>query len=861
MIFVEKYICNSRELLPGRHLRQTFNLSLERIDIVFSTRQKQMSVSVKKLCDDLEAASKLEKRGKAFKRICEVFNSDAHVVSWKFNEWDYGKNSIHLPCNARGLFISESLEDPRIVARGYDKFFNIDEVYFTRWDWLTENTKGPYEITVKENGCIIFISGLEDGSLLVCSKHSTGPRDDGSRNHALAGEKFLRRQLEARGINPITLARKLYEMNATAVAEYCDDSFEEHILEYSKDKAGLYLHGINLNQQSFSTLSMKDVHEFAECYGFNCIEYLTIESLDSLKDFLEHCSTTGSYKNKEIEGFVIRCKTLDDSAFFFKYKFEEPYLMYRQWREVTKDYIKTKSRIFKFKKHKFITNKYLDFVIPLLRKNPKLCEDFMADIGIIKLRKMFLDHYGFSGIEILNHERIQELELQNAVDYDKVDESTKFLFFPIATIGCGKTTTALTLTNLFPNSWGHVQNDDITGKDKKMLMKKSLELLAKDGMKAVIVDRNNHQFRERRQLFEWFEELKEDYLPYDCNVKIIALSFFPYEEISSVYELAVKRVLERGDNHQSIKASAKGEKKVLGIMRGFVDRYQPVVQEKSPDNQFDLVIQLNVREKDSSLSNAENILRELHRHYPILIPQLPTHATIREALHKSLQYRPSVTKIVKGGSRNQNKDSKFKPVYFFAGIRNKNVLIDCVSSLIEEKVKEPFLEQKLQRALGSEKTQPEFHITLCHVVSGKNGSKEQKDMWCEFNKRYSKKLLKSNSSSDVRGSSMKTGDVVKFRLHKLMWDDKIMTLLVQLEKECVHDGKSGDIVPRLSCANKFSHITVSILQQGVKPFYSNELCERMEELHPTEEGCFSDGLNCFEFSNPLEFDAEVCIQL
>ena len=55
-----------------------------------------------------------------------------------------------------------------------DKFFNTNEVRETAWDFIQERTKGPYELSLKENGCIIFISSLEDGTLLVCSKHSTG---------------------------------------------------------------------------------------------------------------------------------------------------------------------------------------------------------------------------------------------------------------------------------------------------------------------------------------------------------------------------------------------------------------------------------------------------------------------------------------------------------------------------------------------------------------------------------------------------------------------------------------------------------------------------------------------------------------
>ena len=126
--------------------------------------------------------------------------------------------------------ITSDEDSPRIVARGYDKFFNIDEVPSTTWNSIESNTEGPYEITVKENGCIILISGLEDGSIVVCSKHSTGPRDDTNRNHALAGQTFLQAQLKEQNIDISKLAKELYETNCTAVAEYCDDSFEQHIL-------------------------------------------------------------------------------------------------------------------------------------------------------------------------------------------------------------------------------------------------------------------------------------------------------------------------------------------------------------------------------------------------------------------------------------------------------------------------------------------------------------------------------------------------------------------------------------------------------------------------------------------------------
>ncbi|SCV02629.1 LAME_0H03532g1_1 [Lachancea meyersii CBS 8951] len=814
----------------------------------------------KQLVEDLEAAAKLPKRGKAYKTICQISNCEKKVSSWKFNEWDYGKNNIRLPVNARGLFILEHSQKPRIVVRGYDKFFNIDEVASTSWSWLTSNTVGPYEVTVKENGCIIFISSLEDGTLVVCSKHSTGSRDDTDRNHSVAGEKFLMKQLQASGIDPKTLGLELYHMNATAVAEYCDDSFEEHILEYTKDAAGLYIHGINQNERIFKTMPMHEVNNFAERYGFKKIEHFTHSDITSLRKFLEECANVGTFRDKEIEGFVIRCKKVDGKTFFFKFKFEEPYLMYRQWREATKKYIATKSRVFSFRKHRFITNKYLDFVIPLLDADPKLCDDYMKDFGIIKLRKMFLLDFGLTGVEILNSEKIKNLEAQNAIDYQVVDENTKFLFIPIATIGCGKTTTALTLTYLYPESWGHVQNDDITGRDKSLLMKKSLELLGQEHVKAVIVDRNNHQFRERKQLFEWFADLKEKYMPYDCNVKIIALSFLPYEDIEETSKLTIRRVLARGDRHQSIKVKTDGEKKVLGIMKGFLNRYQPVIVDQEPDSMFDRVITLNVREKNSSLANVQEILRVLHDHYPILVPEIPLVEKIRSAFEKSLLYEPKITKVVGGGKKHNKESLKLKPVYFSAEIPDSKVFLKYIRGLCLEQKGSLDISAVLE-GLQDNTALRKMHITLSHVGSGKKGSKKQRDMWCEFNKRYSDTLIKLGASTAQQTARIQTNDKVLFRIIKLLWDENIITALAEVADECITDGESGEIVRHLGCANDYAHITLALLQPGVKPFYSNVLCQAMSENHGFQEGHFADGTNCLELGNTASMDAHLCINL
>ncbi|GAV56000.1 hypothetical protein ZYGR_0AZ01720 [Zygosaccharomyces rouxii] len=818
--------------------------------------QRPSVKEVRSLVEALERSSELSGRGRASKRICQLFDNDRRVVSWKFQEWDYGKKNITLPCNARGLFITDDKENPQIVARGYDKFFNIDEMSLTKWDSIAKGTVGPYTVTLKSNGCIIFISGLADGTLVVCSKHSTGPRDDVDRNHAEFGRNYLLNLLHEKNVDVGNFARRLYDLNVTLVAEYCDDSFEEHILEYTGDRAGLYLHGVNLNEPEFVTWPMTDVNSFAQEYGFKQTMYFDLPDITTLKSFLDKCSHDGTYKGMEVEGFVIRTRLAETGQdFFFKFKFEEPYLMYRQWREVTKQYISSKSRILKFKKHKFITNNYLDFVIPILDKDTELSQQYMKGFGIIKLRNMFLQSYGMSGLEILNQEKIQELELKNATnDSDIVDEKTKFLIFPISVIGCGKTTTALTLTNLFPN-WGHIQNDDITGKDKSMLMKKSLELLAKPDIKCVFVDRNNHQRREREQLFNWTEELRENYLPYYTNIKTIGLSFASYDDLEQVKKLTIDRVFARGDNHQSIKSSVYGEQKVLGIMNGFVKRYQPVDENREPDNLFDYVIHLNSLETNSSLLNAKETTKKLHEKYPVLVPHVPTDEQIEKALEKSLEYKPTTKKVVGGGGSNRNKEKnrdrksdkskRINPVYFSANIARKESITEIVKKSFEGL--DPERKSSLSKLIEENRFQPKFHITLCHVTQSKKGTEEARQLWSSYLNRYNPELEKLEGLPEI----LTTNDKIKFKPTRLCWDEKIVSMAVQISPVLDSDDQ---VVPGLSCGNPIPHITIGILQDGVKPFYSNELCHKIFGNDPPPDSHFVE-------LDGTDIEACICINL
>jgi len=555
----------------------------------------------------------------------EVADSPDHLVvdSWRFQDWDYKRDD--LPTYARGLFTYHTKHGrAEIAIRGYDKFFNIDEVEATKWGNIEQYSKGPYEISTKENGCIIFISGLSDDSLLVCSKHSTGARSDIDVSHAIAGEQWIDRQLKTIGKTRQELARELRTRNATAVAELCDDDFEEHILAYRGDSAGLYLHGININIPEFTTYPGTQVQRFADEWGFKRVDFFVLDDITAVRSFLESVAETGSYNGRDVEGFVIRCKTNFVSKeyidWFFKYKFEEPYLMYRQWRECTKAMISGKPP--RYKKHIKITEEYLLYARRQFAENPQWAKEYNQNHGIIELRNTFLKEKNLKGSDIIR----LEYAASGGVP---TDISKDVILVPIATIGCGKTTIAVALQYLF--GWGHVQNDNIQGKARPPRFTK--EVLAQLEEKPVVyADRNNAQKHERKQLIEDVHRL---YMP----ARLVALHFVhSRDSVDKIREVTRNRVIARGDNHQTIQA-ASDKNKVIGIMEGFINRYEPLRTDQAPDDGFDAVIDLDPAE--DSRVNLETVVSKLSEIYPKLFPSMPTSDDLDDAIAVALsEYKP-----------------------------------------------------------------------------------------------------------------------------------------------------------------------------------------------------------------------------
>lgn len=194
------------------------------------------------------------------------------------------------------------------------------------------------------------------------------------------------------------------------------------------------MHGINRNKGDFETFSPEAVQAFAEEWGFLPTGTITLNTPKEVKDFTDKIGETGIWNGKAVEGFVVRTKVCDPwdaaepstsgsdagrgkgsrsrdmappysagSDYFFKIKFDEPYMTYRDWREMTRIMLSARKKqdysaasqiaIPKSKLRRPESFAYRDWVFREMDNDPDIFENFSHGKGIIAVRERFLAWY------------------------------------------------------------------------------------------------------------------------------------------------------------------------------------------------------------------------------------------------------------------------------------------------------------------------------------------------------------------------------------------------------------------------------------------------------------------------------------
>lgn len=208
---------------------------------------------------------------------------------------------------ARGLYIN--IPKQKIVARAYDKFFNINERPETKLDMLQYKLAFPAVAYVKENGFLGIMSyNEEDDSLFVTTKSTPDGEFSGWLKEILH-EKLSEQTLEA-------MKEYSKEHNVSFVFECVDMKNDPHIIEYNSNN--LFLLDVIYNDMSYRKYSFEDLCLIANNFGLPHKEKAFV--LENWSEFFDWyyrvIDEDYMYDNKRIEGFVIE----DSNGYMVKLK-------------------------------------------------------------------------------------------------------------------------------------------------------------------------------------------------------------------------------------------------------------------------------------------------------------------------------------------------------------------------------------------------------------------------------------------------------------------------------------------------------------------------------------------------------------
>ena len=208
---------------------------------------------------------------------------------------------------ARGLYIN--IPKQKIVARAYDKFFNINERPETELDKLQDKLAFPVRAYVKENGYLGIVSNNpETGKLFVTTKSNP----EGSYAEWFA--EALHTQLGDDTLDKINAYCK--EHDVSFVFENVDMERDPHIIKYPGSR--VFLLDIVSNDMKFQKLSFEEMCTVAESLKIPHKELgYEIETWQDFFDWYNRVMDEDyKYGGRRIEGFVIE----DSNGYMVKLK-------------------------------------------------------------------------------------------------------------------------------------------------------------------------------------------------------------------------------------------------------------------------------------------------------------------------------------------------------------------------------------------------------------------------------------------------------------------------------------------------------------------------------------------------------------
>ena len=237
----------------------------------------------------------------------------------------YNKNWNDYTCKARGLFVDTNTG--KVVARGYEKFFNVNERRETELEHLLVKFKDK-KITLykKENGFLGILSYV-NGEMFFASK-STNKGDFA---------EYFKNLFYQSDIDKEKVENYLKENDVTMLFEVIDMVHDPHIIEYPKSK--IVLLDIVKNQYEFERLPYEELKKVSKELNTEC--KTIYKEFDNVREFQRWyiANTDEDDMSKEdIEGVVIECEDM-----LTKLKF--PYYNFWKLMRGVKDKVKGRNQI------------------------------------------------------------------------------------------------------------------------------------------------------------------------------------------------------------------------------------------------------------------------------------------------------------------------------------------------------------------------------------------------------------------------------------------------------------------------------------------------------------------------------------
>lgn len=304
-----------------------------------------------------------------------------HISSFNFtNSAFYDKVWDAQTVQARGLYIDT--ERMKVAARGFSKFFNINERPETKFEMLQHKFQFPVTCYVKENGFLGLISydiGTDD--LFITTKSTPeGP-------YAQWFREMFERKVSSENREKIKNYCKEYDV--TFVFECVDLEHDPHVIDYPE--SNLYLLSVVKNALNFEQVSYANLCLIAEDFG------LTAKTLGyeiaNWSDFVDWYNMVMD-KDYEFNGRIIEGFVIEDSAGFMTKCKLTYYNFWKFMRGIAHETLR-RGYIPPAKTSALTTdtaNKFYGFCKLLYEETPKEERDNIPK-DIVTLRKMFYAGY------------------------------------------------------------------------------------------------------------------------------------------------------------------------------------------------------------------------------------------------------------------------------------------------------------------------------------------------------------------------------------------------------------------------------------------------------------------------------------